>query len=360
MAGIDVQQPLREQTVTEAPPSRRPVIDNLRRLYFNSLWTLLVLLGLITIFTIREGSKFFDPTNFRNIALDVSQLMLLAVGMTFVIITAGIDLSVSSVLVFSAIVGAKVMSHLSGTPAEVRQYQFPHENIGIPVGLAVAVFCGLGWGIINGLIITKMKLPPFLVTLGTLSASLGFAEIISKGASVTYVPIDVQTWIGARRIFNGYLPILVIVTSVIVVIAFIVLTYTRFGRYTFAIGSNAAAARRAGVNVDRHLIKVYALSGTLAGLAGAMDIARFINPGVSTHSTDNLRAVSAVVIGGTSLFGGMGSIVGTVIGTFIPAVLSNGLVIGGIQPFWQDVLIGLILIVAVYVDQRRRRADERM
>jgi ribose transport system permease protein len=359
MTGSDVQPPLPEGSLIPAL-SRRAYFENrARKLYFNSMWTLLVLVGLIAVFTIREGEKFFDPVNFRNIALDISQLMLLAVGMTFVIITAGIDLSVSSVLVFSAIVGAKVMSNLSGTPEQVRQYEFPNENIAIPIGLALAVICGLGWGLINGMIITKMKLPPFLVTLGTLSASLGFARIISKGASVTYVPINVQTWIGAKRVFD-FLPILVIVTSVVVVWAFVVLTFTRFGRYTFAIGSNAAAARRAGIDVDRHLIKVYALSGTLAGLAGAMDIARFINPGVATHSTDNLRAVSAVVIGGTSLFGGMGSIIGTVIGTFIPAVLSNGLVIGGIQPFWQDVLIGVILIIAVYIDQRRRRADERM
>ncbi|HKG25004.1 MAG TPA: ABC transporter permease [Thermomicrobiales bacterium] len=359
MAGTEVQQPVQDEVTILAQSRRTVFVTKARKLYFNSLWTLLVLLGLMAIFTIREGSKFFDPVNFRNIALDVSQLMLLAVGMTFVIITAGIDLSVSSVLVFSAIVGAKVMSNLSGSYEEVRRYEFPHENVGIPIGLAVAVVCGLGWGLINGLIITKMKLPPFLVTLGTLSASLGFARIISKGASVTYVPINVQTWIGAKRVFD-FLPILVIVTAVVVVWAFVLLTFTRFGRYTFAIGSNAAAARRAGIDVDRHLIKVYALSGTLAGLAGAMDIARFINPGVATHSTDNLRAVSAVVIGGTSLFGGLGSIIGTVIGTFIPAVLSNGLVIGGIQPFWQDVLIGVILIIAVYIDQRRRRTDERM
>jgi ribose transport system permease protein len=359
MAGTEVQQSHTEGTAVSTPSRRTVIATNVRKLYFNSFWTLLVLLGLVAVFTAREGSKFFDPVNFRNIALDVSQLMLLAVGMTFVIITAGIDLSVSSVLVFSAIVGAKVMSNLSGSPEEVRRYEFPNESIAIPIGLAVAILCGLGWGIINGLIITKMKLPPFLVTLGTLSAALGLARVISKGASVTYVPINVQTWIGAKRVFD-FLPILVIVTAVVVVWAFVVLTFTRFGRYTFAIGSNAAAARRAGIDVDRHLIKVYAISGTLAGLAGAMDIARFINPGVATHSTDNLRAVSAVVIGGTSLFGGMGSIIGTVIGTFIPAVLSNGLVIGGIQPFWQDVLIGVILIIAVFIDQRRRRADERM
>lgn len=130
--------------------TRRPGLGDYRalasRLYFNSMWTVLVLLVLILVFTAREGTKFFAVTNFRNIALDSSQLMLLAVGMTFVIITAGIDLSVSSILVFSAIVGAKTMTRLSGSPEEVRQYVFPHEKTGIPVGLLVAVLCGLGWG----------------------------------------------------------------------------------------------------------------------------------------------------------------------------------------------------------------------
>jgi ribose transport system permease protein len=324
-------------------------------------WTyiFLVLIGLIAFFSIWQGHKFFDATNFRNIALDASQLMLLAVGMTFVIITAGIDLSVSAVLVFSAVVGAKLMSRFSGSPAEVRKYDFPNQEIGIPIGLAAAVLCGVGWGLINGLLITKLKLPPFIVTLGTLGMALGLAQIYSGGASVTYVPYDVQTEIGARKVF-GFLPILVIITATVVVIAVITLSLTRFGRYTFAIGSNAAAARRAGINVDRHLIKVYTLSGTMAGLAGAMDVARFATASTSTHSADNLNAISAVVIGGTSLFGGMGSIIGSVVGTFIPAVLRTGLVIGGINPFWQQVCIGAILIVAVYIDQRRRKSSERM
>ncbi|GIW03474.1 MAG: sugar ABC transporter permease [Thermomicrobiales bacterium] len=344
---------------TAASTVRQTRQELMRWLNFQSAWVFLFLILLIVIFTIREGTKFFDPVNFRNIALDASQLTLLAVGATFVIITAGIDLSISSVLVFSAIVGAKVMVRLSGTPEQVRSYQFPNQDVGIPVGLAVAVLCGLGWGLANGLIITKLRLPPFIVTLGTLGMALGAASIISKGASVPYVPYDVQTKIGARRIFD-FMPVLVIVTAVIVVAAFIALNYTRFGRYTFAIGSNAAAARRAGIDVDRHLIKVYALSGLLAGIAGAMDVARFATASVSTHATDNLNAISAVVIGGTSLFGGTGTVIGSVIGTFIPAVLRNGLVIGGIQPFWQQVLIGAILIVAVYVDQRRRAAEERM
>ena len=328
---------------------------------FDFAWTYIfvVLVGLIVIFTIWHGRMFFDRTNFRNIALDSSQLMLLAIGMTFVIITAGIDLSVSAVLVFSAVVGAKVMSRLSGSPAEVKLYEFPHQDIGIPVGLAAAVLCGLLWGTINGVLITKLHLPPFIVTLGTLGMALGLGQIISGGQTVPYVPYDVQAWVGARRFF-GWLPLLVVITTIVVIIAMIVLSKTRFGRYTFAIGSNQAAARRAGINVDRHLIKVYALSGLMAGTAGAFEVARFATASTSAHSADNLNAVSAVVIGGTSLFGGMGSIVGSVIGTFIPTVLRNVLIIGGINPFWQQVTIGAILIVAVYIDQRRRKASERM
>lgn len=328
---------------------------------FDFAWTYIfvVLVALIVIFTIWHGRQFFDRTNFRNIALDSSQLMLLAIGMTFVIITAGIDLSVSAVLVFSAVVGAKVMSNLSGTPEQVKQYDFPHQNIGIPIGLAAAVLSGLAWGTLNGVLITKLRLPPFIVTLGTLGMALGLGQIISGGQTVAYVPYDVQAWVGARRFF-GWLPLLVVITAIIVVIAIIVLSMTRYGRYTFAIGSNQAAARRAGIDVDRHLIKVYAVSGLMAGTAGAFEVARFATASTAAHSADNLNAVSAVVIGGTSLFGGMGSIVGSVIGTFIPTVLRNGLIIGGINPFWQQVAIGAILIVAVYFDQRRRKASERM
>jgi ribose transport system permease protein len=344
---------------TAAPliPKRRLLAGSPR---YTWTYILLVLIGMNVFFSIWHGSKFLDETNFRNIALNASQLMLLAIGMTFVIITAGIDLSVSAVLVFSAVVGAKVMVTLSGTTEQVRSYEHPTQNVGIPVGLATAILCGLAWGLFNGFAITKLKLPPFIVTLGSLGMALGLAQIYSGGSSVPYVPTAVQTEIGARRLFGGHLPVLVLVTAVVVIWAGIALSMTRFGRYTFAIGSNAAAARRAGINVDRHLIKVYAISGTLAGLAGAMDIARFATASSATHSADNLNAISAVVIGGTSLFGGMGSIIGTVVGAFIPAVLSTGLIIGRVDSFWQQVVVGAILIVAVYIDQRRRKLEERM
>jgi ribose transport system permease protein len=339
---------------TAAVPAEEPIERSLPSWFY----IMIVLMIMIVFFSIWHGSKFADRTNFQNIALDASQLMLLAIGSTFVIITAGIDLSVSAMLVLSAIVGGKVMVQFSGSPEQVRKYEFPDQNTGIPLGLAAAILTGLCVGLINGGIITKLKLPPFITTLGTLGICLGLANILSKGSSVPYVPIDITREIGAREI--GGLRLLVIISATVVVLAAITLRFTRFGRYTFAIGSNSTAARRVGINVDRHLIKVYALSGLLAGLAGAFDLARFGTANASTHSTDNLNAISAVVIGGTSLFGGMGSIIGTVIGAFIPATLRNGLVIGGINPFYQQVLVGAILLAAVYFDQRRRKAEERM
>jgi ribose transport system permease protein len=137
-----------------------------------------------------------------------------------------------------------------------------------------------------------------------------------------------------------------------------VLHGTRFGRYTYAIGSNEEAARRAGIAVDRHLIKIYGISGLLAGLAGYLTLARFATTTIAGHTTDNLQAIAAVVIGGTSLFGGIGNIIGTVVGVFIPAVLQNGFVILRVQPFWQQVAVGAVLVLAVYLDQLKRRSRE--
>jgi ribose transport system permease protein len=152
----------------------------------------------------------------------------------------------------------------------------------------------------------------------------------------------------------GQIPWLVVIALAVAIVFGIVLAMTRFGRHTYAIGSNEEAARRAGINVDRHLIAVYGLAGTLAGLAGYMSLARFATTTIGGHATDNLNAIAAVVIGGTSLFGGIGTILGTVFGVFIPVVLQNGFIIVGVQAFWQQVAVGAVLIVAVYLDQLRR------
>jgi ribose transport system permease protein len=302
----------------------------------------LILLALIVVFSTLKFNEFFAVDNARNIATDAAVLLVIATGLTYIIITAGIDLSVGAVLVFSGVVAAKVMSEVGGNGWGV-----------ILIGLVVAVLAGCAWGILNGFLVAKAKIPSFIVTLGTLGMALGSALLITGGVDEREVPFKLIDTIGTGRLFDQ-LPYLVLIAAVVALIGGIVLAQTRFGRYTYACGSNLEGARRAGVNVDRHLIKIYALGGTLAGLAGFLSLARFGTTSIGGHSTDNLDAIAAIVIGGTSLFGGVGTILGTVVGVFIPAVLRNGFVIVGVQPFWQQVAVGAVLIAAVYFDQLRR------
>jgi ribose transport system permease protein len=313
----------------------------------SSTWIGLILVALILAFSVIEYESFVSASNARNVATDAAVLLVLATGMTFVIITAGIDLSVGAVLVFSGVVSVKAMNGVGG------------DNWGtIFVGLAVALAAGLGWGAINGFLIAKARIPPLIVTLGTLGMSLGAALLITGGVDERDVPFKLVDTIGSGRVANQ-VPYLVIIAFAVALVFGVLLAATRFGRHTYAVGSNAEAARRSGIAVDRHLVKVYALAGTLSGLAGFLSVARFATTTVGGHDTDNLQAIAAVVIGGTSLFGGIGTILGTVFGVFIPAVLQNGFVIVGVQPFWQQVAVGAVLIGAVYLDQLRRRSQHR-
>jgi ribose transport system permease protein len=351
-----------DEVVTEVLPARQRYLSQIAKSF-----TLLILFVIIVIFGLREGASFFNARNFNDIIIDSSQLVVLSVGMTFVIIAAGIDLSVGSILVLSSVVAAQVMIALSGSPQDIAKFQFPTQHIGIPIGLVAGVATGLLCGLVNGLLITRLQVPAFIVTLGMLGIALGLGQLLSGGTSVPNVPPAVQSEIGLRELVafdvagqRVRITPPVVIAYGIAIVAAIVLNRTRFGRYTYAIGSNAAASMRAGINVNFHLVKIYALSGLLAGVAGAMDLMRFGTASVGSHQADNLAAISATVIGGTSLFGGIGTIGGSVIGAFIPTVLRNGLVIARVQPFWQNVAIGAVLILAVYLDQRRRRAEERM
>jgi ribose transport system permease protein len=324
----------------EAPEPREPWWQRL--IAGSSAWIGFILVALIAIFSILSFEEFFAISNGRNIATDASVLLVLAVGLTFVIVTAGIDLSVGAVLVFSGVIAAKLMNELGG------------ESVGVLLaGLAAALASGCAWGVLNGFLIAKAKIPAFIVTLGTLGMALGSALLITKGVDERNVPFKLIETVGSGRLFDQ-IPWLVVIAAAVALVFGVILAQTRFGRYTYAIGSNMEGARRSGVNVDRHLIKIYAIGGTLSGLAGYMSLARFGTTSISGHSTDNLNAIAAVVIGGTSLFGGVGTILGTVFGVFIPVVLQNGFVIVGIQPFWQQVAVGAVLIGAVYLDQLRR------
>jgi ribose transport system permease protein len=255
--------------------------------------------------------------------------------------------SVGSVLVFSGVVSAKAMSAVGG------------DNWGVVlVGLVVALAAGIVWGILNGLLVAKARVPALIVTLGSFGMALGAAQVITGGVDVRDVPLKLVDSIGVGEL-GGQIPYLVLIAAGVALVGGIVLAATEFGRHTYAIGSNEEAARRSGINVDRHLVEIYALAGLLAGLAGYLSLARFSTTTIGGHTTDNLQAIAAVVIGGTSLFGGVGTVAGTVAGVFIPAILRNGFVIMDVQPFWQDIAVGAVLIVAVYLDQLRRRRVER-
>ncbi len=304
-----------------------------------------VLAIIVIIFGAMKPDSFLTVFNIRGIVQDTSILAVLGVGMTFVIITGGIDLSVGSVLVFSGVVADKAMAHVGGAQGWGSAL----------VGLVVAVAAGLAWGLLNGFFIAKAKVPPLIVTLGTLGAALGLAEVITGGVDLRDIPTVMVNDVGFGNIF-WQVPWLAVIAAIVVVIGIVLLHRTRFGLHTYAIGSNPEAGRRSGLNVPRKLIAIYALSGLLAGLGGWLNLAFYQSTTISGQSTTNLSVIAGVVIGGTSLFGGYGSIFGSIVGLFIPATLQDGFVIIGIQPFWQQVVVGAVLIAAVYVDQQRRTA----
>ncbi|QDG68460.1 ABC transporter permease [Pseudarthrobacter sp. NIBRBAC000502772] len=313
-----------------------------------SFQILLVLVVIFLAFTALAPDVFPTWGNVRQIIQNVSILGVLGIGMTFVIVTSGIDLSVGSNLVFSGVVAAKVMQAMGGSGWGTAI-----------VGIFVAVGCGLGWGLLNGVLIAKAKVPPLIVTLGTLGGALGLAQVITGGVDIREVPAVLQDTIGYGNVPGTTWPTISLIAMILILIFGTVLHRTKFGLYTFAVGSNEESARRVGVKVDRQLISIYALSGGLAGVAGILSLSQYGTTAIAGQSATNLNVIAAVVIGGTSLFGGVGTIFGTVIGLFIPAVLQNGFVIVGIQPFWQQVAVGAVLVVAVYVDQRRRAAAAR-
>ncbi|GAA2225457.1 ABC transporter permease [Herbiconiux moechotypicola] len=318
----------------------------------SSIWILLAFILIALIFTVMRPEAFATQFNWTNIAINASILLILAVGQTFVIATSGIDLSVGSVLVFASVIATQstlTLGELLGDPESV---------VAVVGGLIAGLIAGALWGVFNGVLIAVAKVPPLIVTLGSMGMAMGFAQIITGGNDLRGLPTSLTQTVGSGRLF-GVIPYLVIIAALIAVLSALVLNTTRFGRYTLAIGSDEEASRRNGLPVRLHLIKVYALSGLLAGLAGWLSVARFGATTINGHSAENLDTIAAVVLGGTSLFGGVASIFGTVVGVFIPTVLKNGFTIIGIEPFWQNVAVGAVLIAAVYYDQRRRKARSR-
>jgi ribose/xylose/arabinose/galactoside ABC-type transport system permease subunit len=222
-------------------------------LALSRVWIALFLLVIVGYFSVATpGHAFFQADNFKTIALDTSEVILLAVGQTFVIVTAGIDLSVGGILVFSGVAGGLTMLNQSGTKAQTDALMYPHAGWAVPLGIVVCLLAGIGWGIFNGVIIAKLKMPPFIVTLGTLGITFGAADLLSGGTNLSSVPTGFQNHIGNGKLLGIYVPVLI--AAIVALIAWITMRFTRFGRYTQAVGSNEEAARRAGIKTDRPLL----------------------------------------------------------------------------------------------------------
>lgn len=308
-------------------------------------WIFGVLVLLIVIFGI-INPVFFSVDNWNNTSTFMTDTLLLALAETVVILTAGIDLSVGANMGLSSIVFALILEY--GMDHGISHW------VTIPLGIAGGLLTGVLVGFINGFLITRWKITPFISTLGMLGVCTGMTFIVCNGTSVTNLPSELGT--AGNYIILGFVSFSVLITALAVAWICILLTKTRFGRYTYAIGSNVEAASRAGINVNSHLTKVYVLSGFLAALAGIIIVMRFVNGSPLTGSHTELNAVAAVVIGGTSLFGGRGSIWGSVVGAAIIAVLMTGLVLAHVQVYWQIVAVGAIIVLAVYVDQLRNKS----
>ena len=294
--------------------------------------SLLVLAALVAVMAVLSP-VFLSVSNFLNIVLSTSVIGVLAIGMTFVICSAGIDLSVGSLVGLSGVVGALTTANL-GLPW--------------PACILACLAAGAFAGWVNGFLITKGGIPPFIATLGMLGVARGVALVLSDGVSIYGLPPEV-VYLGQGRPFGVPAPVIILLLTALV--AHVLLVHTRFGVYAQVIGDNENAARAMGVRVERHKTLLYTLSGLLAGLAGLLFAAR-INSGEPTAGLSyELTAITATVIGGTNMNGGHGTVVGTVIGALIMGVLQNGLNLLAVRPFYQQIAIGAVLVLAVWLDR---------
>lgn len=307
-----------------------------------------VLVGISLLFEalgwVIQGQSFiFNADRLQIIILQMAVIGIIAVGVNLVIITSGIDLSSGSVVAAAAVVSAS-LAQVSDFPRAV----FPTlTNLPIIWPILAGLLAGLVVGLINGSLIAYTAIPPFIATLGTMVAARGFAKWFTNGMPVSMLT-DEFAWVG-----SGMVP--VVIFLVLAAVFHIVLRYTRFGKFTYAIGANRQAAIVSGINVNRHLIWIYVIAGALSGIAGTVTAARAISGQSGMGVMYELDAIAAVVIGGTSLAGGLGRITGTVIGVLILGVMTSGFTFIRIDAYYQEMVKGAIIVAAVVADQYRNK-----
>jgi ribose/xylose/arabinose/galactoside ABC-type transport system permease subunit len=298
-----------------------------------------LLVVLIALSALAPG-RFLTEENLLNVLRRSSVNAILAVGMTAIIISGGIDLSVGSMLALAGMAGAWTMVKAGGAPVSASVM-----CLGTLAGALVGTLCGL----LNGTLVTQLKLPPFIVTLGTMSAFRGISYVMNDGQ-----PYNVPSYKFLGEGELAAVPISVVIAVGIIVLASLVLRYTPLGRYTYAIGSNREAAFHAGIAVERNLTAIYTLSGLLVGVGAMIATSRTVSAQPTAGISLELDIIAAVVIGGASLSGGRGTILGTIIGTLLISFLRNGCTLLGISTNVQLIVIGAIIIAAVAVDQMAR------
>ena len=299
------------------------------------------LLPFVTLIVLFVGLAIASPhflttTNLSSVVRQTAVINIMALGMTLIIVSGGIDLSVGAILAMGGLLGTMTME--KGYP--------------ILVGVLVGILTGCFWGNVNGLLTTRLKINPFIVTLGTLGIVRGLTLIISNGLPVHQIP-KAFSFLGEGNVLG--VPFVLWILLVCAVIVHIIMEHTKLGRYAFAIGSNPDAAFYAGIPVAYHTTAVYAIGGALTGLAGMIEASRLMTGQPTAGQGYELQAIAAVVIGGGSLRGGEGSVVGTLVGAFIMGLLSNGSDLLGISPYLQQAIIGAVIILAVSFDELRKR-----
>ena len=303
-------------------------------------------LVILYIFFALFGRNFFSTYTGKTILESAYFIGFMSFGVTFVIITGGIDLSIGTVMMCSAMVGGVAFS-----------------SWGLPLWLALVLIplTGMLFGIGNGFMVAKLKLPPFIATLGTMLVAQGFSSIISRVQTQRFPTIGSENaWFKTLFYRTGNFPIGIVYILVAFLIALFILNKTRLGRYTFAIGSNEEAARLSGVRTDKWKIIVYSICGLFAGLAGIFYAATYTTVIPGTGNGQELNAIAGAVIGGTSMSGGSGTMVGTLIGVFIMATLKTGLASMGLQAHWQTFITGFVVIGAVLLDNARNKASTKV
>lgn len=293
---------------------------------------------LLVLFFSFSSPFFFNTENLMTIALQTSVIGIMAIGVTFVIITAGIDLSLGSVVAFSGVVVGICAS------------------IGLPLPLCIlgGVIAGSLCGYVNAFLVTKAAIPPFIATLGLMMSVRGVNMVMTDGRAIYFSDYPMFKMLAQGRLFD-VLPYPVFYLVIVALVSAYILKKTVIGRYVYAVGSNETAAHLSGIKVQRVKIFVYAFCGLLTGIAGVI-LASRLNSGQPTVGVGyELEAIAAVVIGGTSLMGGIGTIGGTIIGAFIMSVLKNGLNLMGVSQFWQMVAMGVVVVAAVYLDTLRKK-----